>query len=85
MLRITLLLLLLALWQSPVMANNQQHHQKTISKEQATQLAQQRYPGKILKVQADRQIYRIRVLQADGRIINVTVDGRTGRVQRDDR
>lgn len=85
MLRVTLLLLLVALWQTPVMANSQQQNTKAISKEQATQLAQQRFPGRILKVQTDRQVYRIRVLQADGRVINVKVDGQSGRVQRDDR
>lgn len=54
-----------------------------ISREQAAALAQQRYPGKIVKVQTEQQRYRIRVLQADGRVVTVLVDGQSGRVQRD--
>ncbi|MBZ9611705.1 PepSY domain-containing protein [Rheinheimera maricola] len=54
-----------------------------VTKEQAAQLAQQRYPGKIVKVQTEQQFYRIRLLQSDGRVITVLVDGRTGRVQRE--
>lgn len=54
-----------------------------VTKEQAAMLAQQRYPGKIVKVQTGQQFYRIRVLQSDGRVITVLVDGRTGRVQRE--
>ena len=54
-----------------------------VSKEQAATLAQQRYPGKIVKVQAEQQHYRIRLLQSDGRVITVLVDGRSGRVQKE--
>ncbi|MDX1676982.1 PepSY domain-containing protein [Arsukibacterium sp.] len=59
--------------------------QPDISKEQAATLAQQRYPGKILKVQTESRHYRIRLMQADGRVITVRVDNRTGRVERDDK
>lgn len=54
-----------------------------VSREQAAALAQQRYPGKIVKVQTQKQYYRIRVLQADGRVVTVLVDGQSGRVKRD--
>lgn len=54
-----------------------------VSREQAAALAQQRYPGKIVKVQTQKQYYRIRVLQADGRLVTVLVDGQSGRVKRD--
>lgn len=54
-----------------------------VSREQAAAIAQQRFPGKIVKVQTDKQHYRIRVLQADGRVITVLIDGQTGRVKRD--
>uniref|UniRef100_A0A486XQL4 PepSY domain-containing protein n=1 Tax=Rheinheimera sp. BAL341 TaxID=1708203 RepID=A0A486XQL4_9GAMM len=54
-----------------------------VTKEQAAMLAQQRYPGKIVKLKAEQQYYRIRVLQSDGRVITVLVDGRTGRVQKE--
>ena len=54
-----------------------------VSREQAVAIAQQSYPGKIVKVQSDKQQYRIRVLQTDGRVITVVVDGQSGRVKRD--
>ena len=54
-----------------------------VSREQAVAIAQQKFPGKIVKVQSDKQQYRIRVLQSDGRVITVVVDGQSGRVRRD--
>lgn len=59
------------------------HDNKPISREQAVNLAQQKYPGKVLKVQDKQQYYRIRVLQTDGRVITVLVDGQTGRIKKD--
>ena len=59
--------------------------QSGVTKEQAASLAQQRYPGKILKVQTESRHYRVRLIQADGRVITVLVDNRTGRVERDDK
>ena len=56
---------------------------KPISREQAVNLAQQKFPGKVLKVQDKQQYYRIRVLQTDGRVITVLVDGQTGRIKKD--
>lgn len=54
-----------------------------VSREQAVAIAQQNFPGKIVKVQSGKQQYRIRVLQSDGRVITVVVDGQSGRVKRD--
>lgn len=54
-----------------------------ISRERAAALAQERYPGKIVRVQTEKQRYRIRVLQPDGRVITVLVDGQTGLVKKD--
>ncbi len=56
---------------------------KAVSREQAAALAQQHYPGKIVKVQVQQHYYRIRVLQADGRVVTVLVDGQSGRIKRD--
>ena len=56
---------------------------KPLSREQAAALAQQHYPGKIVKVQSEKHNYRIRVVQSDGRVITVLVDGQSGRVKRD--
>lgn len=55
-----------------------------ISKEQAARLAQERYPGRILKVHSEQRFHHVRVMQQDGRVVNVVVDSRTGRVQREE-
>ncbi|CAM5206307.1 PepSY domain-containing protein [Alishewanella longhuensis] len=61
-----------------------QSQNRAISKEAATQLAQQRYPGRVLKVNAEQRQYKVRVMQADGRVVNVVVDGQNGRVKREE-
>ena len=57
---------------------------RSISKEVAAQLAQDRFPGRVLRVRADARQYRVRVMQEDGRVVNVIVDGRNGRVRREE-
>lgn len=61
-----------------------QSKSRVISKETATQLAQQRYPGRILKVHTEQKQYKVRVMQTDGRVVNVVVDGQNGRVRREE-
>ncbi len=68
----------------PPAREQRQSQNAVISKEMATQLAQQRYPGKVLKVQSEPQQFKVRVMQADGRVINVVVDGQNGRVKREE-
>ena len=77
------LLLTAALLFAALSQASTQPEKKPLSREQAAALAQQYYPGKIVKVQNEQQRYRIRVLQADGRVVTVLVDGQSGRVQRD--
>lgn len=85
MLRSLLLLIMLSVLSLTPDAMALGNKQPEVSKEQAASLAQQRYPGKILKVQAESQQYRVRIIQADGRVITVLVDNRTGRVKRDEK
>lgn len=67
----------------PPRQQTQQQH-RAISKEAATQLAQQRYPGRVLKVHAEPRQFKVRVMQDDGRVVNVVVDGQNGRVRREE-
>jgi uncharacterized membrane protein YkoI len=83
MLRTKVLLIIIALLFSATSAAMSSPKRPAVSKEQAATLAQQRYPGKIVKVQTEQQNYRIRVLQSDGRVVTVLVDGRSGQVQRE--
>ncbi|MDR6983635.1 Peptidase propeptide and YPEB domain-containing protein [Rheinheimera pacifica] len=83
MLRTKVLLIITALLFSATTAAMTSPKRPAVTKEQAATLAQQRYPGKIVKVQTEQQNYRIRVLQSDGRVVTVLVDGRSGQVQRE--
>lgn len=65
--------------------NRQQNSATTqISKEQAARLAQERYPGRILKVHSEQRYHHVRVMQQDGRVVNIIVDSRSGRVKREE-
>ena len=83
MLRTKVLLIVIALLFSAASNAMTSPKRPSVTKEQAATLAQQRYPGKIVKVQTEQQNYRIRVLQSDGRVVTVLVDGRSGQVQRE--
>ncbi|MDP5134672.1 PepSY domain-containing protein [Rheinheimera baltica] len=75
---LTLTLILTTVPQISVAAEKAQ-----VNREQAVALAQQYFPGKVVKVRAEQKSYRIRVLQADGRVVTVLVDGQSGRVKKD--
>lgn len=84
MFRNTVLLLAALFWLSAQPVSAGSITEKQITKEKATQLAQQRFPGKIVRVQAEKRHYKVRLLQPDGRVVTVLVDSRTGQVHRDD-
>ncbi|MBQ4811045.1 hypothetical protein A7985_00860 [Pseudoalteromonas luteoviolacea] len=69
-----------ALAVSPVQAKNTQD---TISKKEAVQLATTKQPGKTLKISLEGDYYVVRILQSDGRIIDVKVHKVTGEVKKD--
>jgi uncharacterized membrane protein YkoI len=83
MFRTKVLLLTIALLFSALPNANVMSDKRQVSREQAAALAQQHYPGKIVKVQTEKHYYRIRVLQANGRVITVLVDGQSGRIKKD--
>lgn len=83
MLRTRLILFVFVLLLSPVLQAAGSTEKLQVSREQAASLAQQQYPGKIVKVRVEKKNYRIRVLQDNGRVITVLVDGQTGRVKKD--
>lgn len=62
---------------------NQKNKRQTsmISSSQAANIVKSRFGGKILKVQRQSSGYRVKVLKKDGRILNVYVDGATGRIK----
>ena len=61
---------------------NQQSKQKLRinSSQQAAQMAKSRFGGKVLKVQKQKSSYRVKLIKADGHIVSVAVDEKTGRM-----
>lgn len=63
------------------MNTNQQSSKQQVrikSSKQAAQLAQSRFGGKVLKVQAQKSGYRVKLIKEDGHIIAVFVDAKSG-------
>ena len=67
---------------SPFQAQLPQRRQITLA--EAIQLAQSRYPGRVVRAQTIQQgngaVHEIRIIGNDGRVHTVTVDARTGAV-----
>jgi peptidase YpeB-like protein len=67
---------------SPFQAQLPQRRQLTLA--EAIQLAQSRYPGRVVRAQTIQQgngaVHEIRIIGNDGRVHTVTVDARTGAV-----
>ena len=67
---------------SPFQAQLPQRRQLTLG--EAIQLAQSRYPGRVVRAQTIQQgngaVHEIRIIGNDGRVHTVTVDARTGAV-----
>ena len=67
---------------SPFQAQLPQRRQLTLA--EAIQLAQSRYPGRVVRAQTIEQgngaVHEIRIIGNDGRVHTVTVDARTGAV-----
>jgi uncharacterized membrane protein YkoI len=56
--------------------------ERKISARQAKSIAQSRYPGaKFINIQNTGNAYRVRLQQKNGRIVDVYVDARSGRVR----
>ncbi len=47
---------------------------------QAAQVAQSRFGGKVLKVQAKKSGYQVKLIKQDGHIISIFVDAKSGRI-----
>lgn len=65
------------------MKTNQQSSKQQVrvkSTNQAAQMAQSRYGGKVLKVQAQKSGYKVKLIKKDGHIIYVFVDAKSGRI-----
>jgi len=69
----------LSLMSATVIANNKAN----IDKKQAITLALAEYAGKTLKVSEENTYFVVRILQKDGRIVDLKIDKKTGKVKKD--
>lgn len=64
---------------STAMAKDKQ----TISKKQAAAIVTKEVPGKIIHVQETKQFYKVRVLRPKGKLVDVNVDKKQGKIKKD--
>tara|TARA_Y100000034_G_C6817623_1_gene367981 strand:+ start:696 stop:971 length:276 start_codon:yes stop_codon:yes gene_type:complete len=62
-------------------ANSKASQGKKISAKQAANKVKRKYGGKVLKVSASGNGYRVKLIQPDGKIISVYVDGNSGKIK----
>ncbi|ASD66780.1 MULTISPECIES: PepSY domain-containing protein [Pseudoalteromonas] len=83
-LQLTLLALILAFASSVADANSRNDKNvKTITKKEAVSLALDKYAGRTLKISEENQFFVVRILQPDGRIVDLKVNKKTGEVNKD--
>lgn len=58
----------------------QEKSKNSINKAQAAQKAQQKVNGRVLRVDQNKNTYKVKVLQKTGRVVTVDVDKRSGLV-----
>jgi uncharacterized membrane protein YkoI len=56
---------------------------ENINKKQAIELALTQYQGRTLKITEQNDSFVVRILQTDGRVIDIRVDKKTGTVTKD--
>lgn len=51
-----------------------------VNKDQAVNTVKRKYPGKIIKITNASNHYQVRLLQKNGRVMNVKVDKKSGKI-----
>ncbi len=51
-----------------------------VSKQQAVNIAQQHYPGRVLAVKLKDKVYRVKTLNDNGEVRIISVDAETGKI-----
>ena len=55
-------------------------HARGVNKNQALDTVKRKYPGKIVKITNGKNHYQERLLQKNGRVVNVKVDKKSGKI-----
>lgn len=53
---------------------------RNISASEAKRIALRRVPGEVVDISRNGDIYRVRIVASSGRVVDVRVDARTGRI-----
>jgi len=72
---LSLFLLLMLTIASPAYADKQ-----GISKQQAVSIAQQQHPGRVLSVKQSGNVYRVKILNANGEVRSISINANSGKV-----
>ncbi|MFT4926779.1 MAG: putative membrane protein YkoI [Phenylobacterium sp.] len=51
-----------------------------VDKNQALNAVKRKYPGKVIKITNAKNHYQVRLLQKNGRVVNVNVDKKSGKI-----
>jgi uncharacterized membrane protein YkoI len=82
--RLSICLLLLGLFLTSNSAfNAEKSNEQAITKKQAVELALASYAGKTLKITEQNDDFIVRILQSNGRIVDLKVNKMTGEVKKD--
>jgi uncharacterized membrane protein YkoI len=66
---------------SAIKTNQQVKQQLRVnSSQEAAQMARSQFGGKVLKVQKHKSGYRVKLIKADGHIVSIAIDAKTGRI-----
>ena len=75
-----LLASLLTLTLTSTLLVNGAAHAESVSKQQAVNIAQQHYPGRVLAVKLEDNVYRVKTLNDNGEVRIISVDAESGKV-----
>ena len=85
--RLSVFIMLLTLASAPLSAQQKNSKEQTrqtsdLNKTQAADRARQKVKGRVLKVEKQKNQYRVKVLQKSGRVVSVDVDKSSGKVNK---
>ncbi|NMH58875.1 PepSY domain-containing protein [Alteromonas ponticola] len=78
--RVLLLTVLLCFISVPSYAQQQNTNDDQLDKAQAAERATQQVNGRVLRVEKNKDNFRVKVLKKSGRVVSVDVDRRSGEV-----
>ncbi len=66
----------------PTNAKQKSASQTQVNKKQAAMAVQKKYRGRIMSVKEHAKVYKVRVMQAKGKVVDVEVNKRSGKIKK---